>query len=463
MTRRAIALLCVLAMSVLAGCGFSVQKLPLPGGADVGENPMEVTVTFPDVLDLVPQSTVKVADVTVGKITDITLEGQKAEVTMLLRDDVDLPSNAVAEIRQTSLLGEKFVSLKAPQDPAADRLADGDRIKESSTNRNPEVEEVLGALSLVLNGGGVAQLKSISSELNQALSGREDSTRSVLTSLRSFMKQLDDNKSDVVTAIQSLNKLSKAANKQKPSITSALDELPAALASIDKQRSDLVKMLKALARLGKVGTRVIKASKTSTIDALTQLDPVLTELAKSGDDFANAFSVFLTYPFVDESVGRDPQVARNLHMGDYVNLAIKLDVNLLADGAEETACIPLGMIPKNGKIDLSELCKGALKAVKKCVNRPNLKRCLKALDPVLEAPCKILPQLCSKGTNGDKPKLLGLNPGGDDPVGDLLDGLLNGLNRPAPATGPSQMITVDRMMKDYDPTLARILLPGVAQ
>ena len=60
---------------LLSACDFSVQKMPLPGGADVGENPMTVHVQFPDVLDLVPQSTVKVADVTVGKVTDVELDG----------------------------------------------------------------------------------------------------------------------------------------------------------------------------------------------------------------------------------------------------------------------------------------------------------------------------------------------------------------------------------------------------
>ena len=62
-------------------------------------------------LDLVPDSTVKVDDVTVGKITDISLEGYTAEVTMQLRNDTRLPDNAVATIQQTSLLGEKFVQL----------------------------------------------------------------------------------------------------------------------------------------------------------------------------------------------------------------------------------------------------------------------------------------------------------------------------------------------------------------
>ena len=68
-------------------------------------------VEFRDVLDLVPQSTVKVDDVTVGRVTSVKLKGYHADVTMLLPRDVDLPDNARAEIRQTSLLGEKFVSL----------------------------------------------------------------------------------------------------------------------------------------------------------------------------------------------------------------------------------------------------------------------------------------------------------------------------------------------------------------
>ncbi|MDN5895407.1 MAG: MCE family protein [Nocardioides sp.] len=464
-----LSLILVIAL-LLSACEFSVDKLPLPGGADVGEDPVKVTVTCPDVLDLVPQSTVKVADVTVGKVTDIELKDNEAEVTLAIRQDADLPANTLAEIRQTSLLGEKFVSLRAPEDPHG-TLSDGDNIGLESTNRNPEVEEVLGALSLVLNGGGVAQLKTITSELNNALEGREGSAKSVLTQLSSFMEQLDDNKTGIVNAIRKLNQLSVSANKQRKTITTALDDLPGALDSIDSQRADLVKMLKALSRLGNVGTRVISASKTATIDTLTQLQPVLTQFAKSGDDFANAFHVFLTYPFVDESVGRDPQVARNLHMGDFVNLSIKLDVRLLAPGEEETACIPLGMIPPGGGIDLSDLCKKALKKVSNCLDTADLRECLKALDPVLELPCKILPQLCKNGRKGDEdgkgdkgPLLPGLPDLGLG-LDEGLDDLLNGRGRAAPGAGGGGQTSVSlgRMMEDYDPALVAGLLPGVAR
>ncbi len=100
---------------VLSGC--SVYDVPLPGGADTGKNPMKVTLMFRDVLDLVPQSTVKVDDVTVGKVKSIKLKGYVAEVDVEVPGDLKLPENTTAQIRQTSLLGEKFIQLDRPREP----------------------------------------------------------------------------------------------------------------------------------------------------------------------------------------------------------------------------------------------------------------------------------------------------------------------------------------------------------
>ena len=331
-----VVVLMVVGALTLSGCDFSVYSVPLPGGAKLGDNPYSVKVEFRDVIDLVPQSSVKVDDVTVGKVKDIQVRGGHAEVTVQLRREVKLPDNAVAKIRQTSLLGEKFVSLAPPDSGASNgRLANGDVIPLSRTGRNPEVEEVLGALSLLLNGGGVAQLKMISTELNKALGGRETDVRSLLAQLKTFMGQLDTNKDQIVRAIESLNRLAVALNKQKPSITLALDRLPRAVASINRQRDDLVKMLKALSNLSTIGTKVISQSKTATVDSLKALAPTLTKIAQAGDSFPKALQVFLTYPFVDAVVGKNPAVARNLHMGDYTNLNIQLDIDLT--GSERSA------------------------------------------------------------------------------------------------------------------------------
>ncbi|HET6627863.1 MAG TPA: MCE family protein [Nocardioidaceae bacterium] len=424
------ALVCAGALA-LTGCDFSVYSLPLPGGADLGEHPYSVRVKFRDVLDLVPESAVKVNDVTVGKVDTIELDHYTADVTLLLRDDVELPDNAEAQIRQTSLLGEKFVSLEAPEQGASSNLlADGDVIPLARSGRNPEVEEVLGALSLLLNGGGVAQLKTISTELNKALAGREGDVKGVLHQLDTFMGQLDENKADIVRAIESLNKLAISVNKQRGSIELALDEMPQALASIDRQRDDLVTMLDALTELSSVGTRVIRASKAATIDSLQQLDPILTKLAEAGDALPKAFQVFLTYPFVDEVVGRNPAQARNLHMGDYTNLSIQLDLDL-RNGLPTLPGLPsLPGIP-DLPVDPDEV----LSDVQKCLRTqdPNSNACQSLTKKQLRRLKRQLDEQCAK-TPG-KPLCDALLGGDGDDGGGLLGGLLGGGTGTTPGSG----------------------------
>ena len=153
----------------------------------------------------------------------------------------------------------------------------------------------------------MAQLKTISTELNKALGGREGNARSVLEPARtSSWASSTPTRTQIVRAIESLNRLAIALNKQKPAITQALDELPRAVASINSQRDDLVKMLKALSDLSGVGTQVIRSSKTATIDSLRALAPTLTKLAEAGDALPKSLQVFLTYPFVDAVVGTQP-------------------------------------------------------------------------------------------------------------------------------------------------------------
>jgi phospholipid/cholesterol/gamma-HCH transport system substrate-binding protein len=463
-------LVALLGCLLLSGCDFDVYKLPLPGGADTGEDPMTITVEFRDVLDLVPKSTVKVNDVTVGQVTDIDLN-TKTNVAMVdieLRRDTELPADAIAELRQTSLLGEKFVQLAPGDSGTSEMLEDGDTIPVERSGRNPEVEEVFGALSLLLNGGGVAQLKTIVSELNKTFEGREDTTKSVLRQIEVFMSQLDDNKEDIVDAIESVNRLALGVRAQQRTIDATLEELPSSLVSLDRQRDDLVNMLEALERLSGVGVRVISKSKDVTIQALRQLEPTLTELANSGDDFVDSFSVFLTYPFVDEVVGRDPSVARQLHMGDYTNLSVQLDVDLTGESGPPPIpvedCTPLSEIPDTGPLpNFEDLCEGAQIALAECAQNFNRNCIERVLGTVCEATpnnpiCDNLPDLPGlptlpgTGANGNNG-----NNGGGGGLPDVPE--LPGLGRAPSSIG--QGPTVRQLSDEFDPALVMLLVPGM--
>jgi virulence factor Mce-like protein len=264
-TRRPLATLAATAALVLSGCTLDPTSVPLPGGADVGDEPFEVTVEFRDVLDLVPQSAVRVDDIAVGRVIDIKLKGWTAQVTVLVNGDVELPDNAEATIRQSSLLGEKFVSLDAPASGAATgELSDGDSIPLERSGRNPEVEEVLGAASLLFNGGGLEKTNIIVTELNKAVTGNETEIKQLLQSSTQFLGQIDTNKDALLGALEKVDNLAVTANAQEAALTSALDNLPEALTVLDQQRDDLVRLTTALQELGDTATGVIAASREAT-------------------------------------------------------------------------------------------------------------------------------------------------------------------------------------------------------
>jgi phospholipid/cholesterol/gamma-HCH transport system substrate-binding protein len=234
---------------------------------------------------------------------------------------VRLPANATASIRQTSLLGEKFVDLSAPTDqPARGRLADGATIPLSRTSRNVEAEEVLGALSLLLNGGSLEKLKTINVEVGKIFDGRESDVRDTLKQLDTFMGGLDDQKKQIVKAIDALDRFSRQLAQQRVTVAKAVDALDPGLKVLDGQRQQLVDMLAALSKLGTVGVRVINESRDDLLANLRSLQPILTELVRSGDNLPKSIDQLLTYPF-------PPNVTGSI-VGDYINLHITADLDM---------------------------------------------------------------------------------------------------------------------------------------
>ncbi len=310
----------VLGLSALSACDFDgAYDLPLPGGTDLSDT-FTVTADFDDVLNVVPRSPVMVSDVTVGEVADVERKGWGAVVTLKVRRDIELPDNATAEIRQTSLLGEKYVALLEPGEKPVGRLGEGDHLARSATGRNPEVEEVLGALSFLLAGGGVGQIKQISHELNEVMSGRTDKIKHLLRGLDTLVSTLDDQKGDIIHAMESINRLTKTLNKETKTVEAALDATGPALRVLNMQHQKLVGMLRQMDELGKVGTRVIRGTKDNLIADLRHLEPILDRLNEAGESLPRGLSMAVSFPF--------PQEAADIAMGDYANARFALDVSL---------------------------------------------------------------------------------------------------------------------------------------
>ncbi len=313
-------------MLVLSGCGLmrdGAYDLPLPGGPDLGDDPYTVRVEFRTVQQLVPKSLVKVNNVPVGMVDSIDVDSRTwtATVVCVIRDDVVLPENATASIRRSSLLGEAFVSLAEPaSQPPRGQLGDGDVVPLSATGTSAPVEEVLGALSMLLNGGALPQLRTITTELNKALSGNEADVRSLLRELNSLVGRLDASRDDITRALDGLAKLSGTLDDRRNQLDTALEQLPQGVKVLAEQRKDLVAMLEGLDRLSDVAVRVVNRSKDNMVADLKALRPTLAKLAEAGDNLTKALPILGTFPFT-------PGAQEGIK-GDYMNLRVALDLNL---------------------------------------------------------------------------------------------------------------------------------------
>jgi len=337
------------AVLLTSGCSSftGIYDIPMPGGADVGDHPFTVKARFKDVLDLVPQSGVKVNEVPVGRVENIQLapDGWTAEVTMLVNGNVELPANALAMLRQSSLLGEKYIELSPPPpDDASGELTDGALIPIERTNRNTDIEEVLGALSMLLNGGGIEQLQNIAQEMNAALSGNEADIRRTLHSVDNLVSTLDESKSDITRAIDGVDRLAGTLNNERDKLAGVIDSLGPGLKVLTDQRSQLVRMLQSLQSLSDVAIRTVDRSQADVVADLKALTPALNKLGEAGADLPKSLEILFTIPFTDEAV-KGVQ-------GDYFNLYAKIDLNLqtILDNLSRSRRNPLQDIPILGGV-----------------------------------------------------------------------------------------------------------------
>ena len=410
--RRPVGLFLLLVLTFVASsCRFDgAYDLPLPGGKAVDpDDAITVTAEFTDALNVVPRTAVMVDDVPVGQVSQIDRVGWHAKITMQVRKDLDLPENTVAEIRQTSLLGEKYVALLEPPGAApTGRLSEGDNIPLSATSRNPEVEEVLGALSFVLSGGGIGQLKTISTELNKMMNGRTDEMRDLLGRINTLVSTLDDQKGDIIAAMEGINRLTATLNKERRTIGAAIDAIGPAVKVLNEQHEALVTMLRELDELGQVGTRVIKGSRDNLVATLRHLEPSLRELADAGQSLPRGLGIIASFPF--------PKEAADLAKGDYANALfyMKFDLNKLfgSGGFGDSSNIP--------------------SPVEICMATPLAPVCQTLSDSLLDQLCSLMPTNPLCPGVGPPP-----NGGGSVPLLPGLDNLLGGLQGPVSGSTPA--------------------------
>jgi phospholipid/cholesterol/gamma-HCH transport system substrate-binding protein len=309
---------------VLTSCGWQgIANVPLPGGPGSGSDKMTIYVQMPDTLALNVNSRVRVADVFVGTVRRIELKNWVATLTLDVQPNVDLPENALASIGQTSLLGSQHVQLDPPADPSSQRLRSGDTIPLDRASAFPTTERVLASIGTILTGGGIPNLETIQTEINNVLTGRADQIREFLGRLDTFTAELNAQREDITRAIDSTNRLLSIVAQRNDTLDRVLTEFPPLIKHFADTRDLFADAVVALGRVSKATDDALSQANPDITRNLNLLQRPLNQLGKASPYLIGALKLILTAPFSIENV---PKVVR----GDYINVSLNVDLTLSA-------------------------------------------------------------------------------------------------------------------------------------
>lgn len=309
---------------VLTSCGWrGIANVPLPGGPGTGSKKMTVYVQMPDTLALNVNSRVRVADVYVGRVRSIELKNWVATLTLDLQPDVKLPANSLAKVGQTSLLGSQHVQLDPPPDPSPQLLKNGDMIPLKNSSSFPTTERVLASIATILRGGGIPNLEVIQTEINNLLTGRADQIREFLNRLDTFTDELNQQRNDITRAIDSTNRLLTIVADRNDTLDRVLTEFPPLIKHFADTRDLFADAVESLGRLSNAADAALGPTSDNLHTNLQNLQRPLKQMGKASPYLVEAFKLLLTAPFSIENV---PKVVR----GDYLNVSLNVDLTLSA-------------------------------------------------------------------------------------------------------------------------------------
>lgn len=305
-----------------SGCAFQgVNSLPLPGAVGRGSHAQVFHVQIANIATLESNSPVLMNDVVVGSVGKMEVQDWHANVEISVEPDVVVPANAVASVGQTSLLGSMHLALNPPlgQEPEG-RLGSGATIGLSESSTYPTTEETLSSLSVIVNAGGLGQVGDIVHTFNQALSGREEDFRDLLTQLDTFIGTLDRQRQSMVTTLEALNRIATTFAGQRNVITAALERIPRALEVLERQRPQLTTALTKLGEFSDTATQLVGDTQADLVKNLQNLEPTIQALADVGPDLDAGLAYATVFPYGQNLIDRAVR-------GDYINLFATVDIS----------------------------------------------------------------------------------------------------------------------------------------
>lgn len=252
-----------------------------------GEDNYVLYAKFKDASGLPMGSAVMVAGLPIGEISDLSIEGRYAKISMRVRDDVKVWANAVVMKKSTSLLGNYYLEID-PGSPISIG-ANNKRVENRVLHDGDTVENVVEATSPSQLMSRIEQsIPNVDAVLKSVKDLAEDLRRIVngpLDSIASRIDQLVQRESSTVSEI--LARTNRTIGRIERITKDVRGATKGADKKVDRLLAELNTASKEATKLMKVAQREVEKTGTKLREKLDMADPLLSHsgsIAKKIDD-----------------------------------------------------------------------------------------------------------------------------------------------------------------------------------
>jgi phospholipid/cholesterol/gamma-HCH transport system substrate-binding protein len=213
---------------------------------------------------------VRVAGIKVGKVTSVTLHGNRVYLDFAVDDDVHVGDDASVAIKLLTPIGGRYVALTT----AGDEALGEQHIPAERTSLPFEIGDVLEKGTPVLQQVDATTLRATVEEVNRAISGQPDAIRELLDNATSLTAVVAKRSDQLEKGLDISDEYLAAVDNDKAQLAQLFRELGVVTVELGQRRVEVVQVFNLLRRLFALIHRPVLAYAEGiepSVDAVEQL------------------------------------------------------------------------------------------------------------------------------------------------------------------------------------------------
>ncbi|TXI41172.1 MAG: MCE family protein [Mycobacterium sp.] len=194
-----------------------------------------------------------------------------------------MPANVDADIRATTIFGNKYVALSSPRNPVRARLSSSDVIRTSTVTT--EFNTLFETLTSISEKVDPVKLNVTLSAAAEALSGLGSKFGQSIVNGNAILDDINPQMGQIRYDVQRLNELTEVYSAASPDLFSALDNAVTTAQTLNQQRGDLDAALLASIGFGNTAGDIFERAAPYLVRGQADLVPSAQLLDKYSPEF----------------------------------------------------------------------------------------------------------------------------------------------------------------------------------